>query len=76
MNAVAMVTRCFERQWAGLEEGERRWIERRTAPEYISGYPNEVPRAHMQWIWRVSRVPESEFDPVRAGDCLMSMKMD
>ena len=78
MDSFPQLQRCFERQWAGLEERERRWMDRQLSPGFISGYPVEIPRAHTQMIWYVGLELESGFGfvRVRPSDCLMSIKTD
>src|SRR3990167_6142440 len=47
MNSFPMISACFERQWAGLSQYEREWIETQTAcdPGYMPmSYPGGLPQ--------------------------------
>ena len=70
-----MISACFERQWAGLSQYEREWIETQTAcdPGYMPmSYPGGLPQPRQAILWYVERDNRS----VAPGDCLISIKVD
>ena len=75
MDSFPMLTRCFERQWAGLSPHEQVYALTSTAcdPGYMPlSYPEGLPRPCQRILWWV----ESPNRSVAPGDCLISIKVD
>jgi len=75
MDSLPMLTRCFERQWAGLTPYEQAHILTSTTcdPGYMPiVYPEDLPRPRQMILWWVE-YPDRSMAP---RDCLISIKVD
>ena len=72
MDSFPQLQRCFERQWAGLDEHSRHWIDDSVVPGFVPFRPDDMSPGQMFPIWYVER-PDCT---VESGQCLISMKMD
>ena len=56
MDSFPQLQRCFERQWAGLDELARQWLDAnaKSGGWYVPGYPYEVPPCRTYDVWFVA----------------------
>ena len=75
MNSFSMIKRCFERQWAGLPEGDRKSINRHeemgNGPTFIESNVGKITRFETA-LWYVQ--PSSIVAPWQTR--LMSVKSE